>query len=44
MTGVVPYSVFALTPTTAFVLPGIAGTEAGVGAAGSNSPTRRRFS
>jgi len=39
-----PYAVFALTPTTVFGLPGIAGTEEGRGTAGAFSPTRWRFS
>jgi nitroimidazol reductase NimA-like FMN-containing flavoprotein (pyridoxamine 5'-phosphate oxidase superfamily) len=38
-----PYAVFELTPTTVLGLPGIAGTEAGEGAAGSFIPTRWRF-
>ncbi len=38
-----PYAVFALTPTTVLGLPGIAGTEEGVGKAGSFTPTRWRF-
>jgi nitroimidazol reductase NimA-like FMN-containing flavoprotein (pyridoxamine 5'-phosphate oxidase superfamily) len=38
-----PYAVYALTPTTVFGLPGIAGTEDGVGSAGAFSPTRWRF-
>jgi hypothetical protein len=38
-----PYAVFALTPTTVFGLPGIAGTEDGVGKEGSFTPTRWRF-
>jgi hypothetical protein len=38
-----PYAVYALMPTTVFGLPGIAGTEEGVGSAGAFSPTRRRF-
>jgi len=38
-----PYAVFELTPSTVLGLPGIAGTEAGEGAAGSFSPTRWRF-
>ena len=38
-----PYAVYELTPTTVFGLPGIAGTEEGVGSAGAISPTRWRF-
>jgi hypothetical protein len=38
-----PYAVYALMPTTVFGLPGIAGTEEGVGSAGAFSPTRWRF-
>ena len=38
-----PYAVFELTPTTVVGLPGIAGTEEGVGSAGSFNPTRWRF-
>lgn len=38
-----PYAVFAVTPTTVFGLPGIAGTEEGRGLAGAFSPTRWRF-
>jgi hypothetical protein len=38
-----PYAVFELTPTTIVGLPGIAGTEEGVGRAGSFDPTRWRF-
>jgi len=38
-----PYAVFELAPATVFGLPGIAGTEQGVGSAGSFSPTRWRF-
>jgi hypothetical protein len=38
-----PYAVYALTPTTIFGLPGIAGTEEGVGSAGAFTPTRWRF-
>lgn len=38
-----PYGLFELTPTTVFGLPGIAGTEKGVGREGSISPTRWRF-
>ena len=38
-----PYAVYELTPTTVFGLPGIAGTEEGVGKAGSFTPTRWRF-
>jgi nitroimidazol reductase NimA-like FMN-containing flavoprotein (pyridoxamine 5'-phosphate oxidase superfamily) len=39
-----PYAVYELRPTTVFGLPGIAGTEQGVGSAGAFSPTRWRFS
>jgi hypothetical protein len=39
-----PYAVYELRPTTVFGLPGIAGTEEGVGSAGAFSPTRWRFS
>jgi Pyridoxamine 5'-phosphate oxidase len=38
-----PYTVYALTPTTVYGLPGVAGTEQGVGKAGSINPTRWRF-
>ena len=38
-----PYAVYELTPTTVFGLPGIAGTEEGVGSAGAFSPTRWQF-
>ena len=38
-----PYAVYELMPTTVFGLPGIAGTEQGVGSAGAFSPTRWRF-
>jgi hypothetical protein len=38
-----PYGVFALTPRTVIGVPGIAGTEQGVGKAGSFHPTRWRF-
>jgi Pyridoxamine 5'-phosphate oxidase len=38
-----PYAVFDVAPTAVVGLPGIAGTEEGVGAAGSFSPTRWRF-
>jgi hypothetical protein len=38
-----PYAVYALTPATVFGLPGIAGTEEGVGSAGAFTPTRWRF-
>jgi nitroimidazol reductase NimA-like FMN-containing flavoprotein (pyridoxamine 5'-phosphate oxidase superfamily) len=38
-----PYAVFKLTPTTVLGFPGIAGTEAGEGKAGSFTPTRWRF-
>jgi hypothetical protein len=38
-----PYAVYALVPTTAVGLPGIAGTEEGVGSGGAFSPTRWRF-
>jgi hypothetical protein len=38
-----PYAVFELTPTKVIGLPGIAGTEAGVGIAGSFTPTRWQF-
>jgi hypothetical protein len=38
-----PYAVYELMPTTVFGLPGIAGTEEGVGSAGAFSPTRWRF-
>jgi Pyridoxamine 5'-phosphate oxidase len=38
-----PYAVYELRPTTVFGLPGIAGTEQGVGSAGAFSPTRWRF-
>ena len=38
-----PYAVYALMPTTVFGLPGIAGTEEGIGTAGAFSPTRWRF-
>jgi Pyridoxamine 5'-phosphate oxidase len=38
-----PYAVYELTPTAVFGLPGIAGTEEGVGSAGAFSPTRWRF-
>lgn len=38
-----PYAFFKLAPTTVFGLPGIAGTEEGVGKAGSFTPTRWRF-
>jgi hypothetical protein len=37
------YAVFKLTPTTVLGFPGIAGTEAGEGKAGSFTPTRWRF-
>jgi hypothetical protein len=39
-----PYAVYELRPATVFGLPGIAGTEQGVGSAGTFSPTRWRFS
>jgi hypothetical protein len=38
-----PYAVIELMPTKVIGLPGIAGTEAGVGSAGSFTPTRWRF-
>jgi len=38
-----PYAVYELRPTTVFGLPGIAGTEQGVGSAGALSPTRWRY-
>lgn len=38
-----PYAVYELTPTTVYGLPGITGTEEGVGSAGAFSPTRWRF-
>jgi nitroimidazol reductase NimA-like FMN-containing flavoprotein (pyridoxamine 5'-phosphate oxidase superfamily) len=38
-----PYAVYELRPTTVFGLPGITGTEEGVGSAGAFSPTRWRF-
>jgi nitroimidazol reductase NimA-like FMN-containing flavoprotein (pyridoxamine 5'-phosphate oxidase superfamily) len=38
-----PFAVYELAPTTVFGLPGIAGTEQGVGSAGAFSPTRWRF-
>lgn len=38
-----PYAVYELTPTTVVGLPGIAGTEQGVGSAGAFSPTRWGF-
>jgi hypothetical protein len=38
-----PYAVFALTPTTVFGLPGVAGTGTEEGRASSLSPTRWRF-
>ena len=38
-----PYAVYELTRTTIFGLPGIAGTEEGVGSTGAFSPTRWRF-
>ena len=37
-----PYAVYELTPTV-YGLPGITGTEEGVGSAGAFSPTRWRF-
>jgi nitroimidazol reductase NimA-like FMN-containing flavoprotein (pyridoxamine 5'-phosphate oxidase superfamily) len=38
-----PYAVYELRPTTVYGLPGIIGTEQGVGSAGAFSPTRWRF-
>jgi len=38
-----PYAVYELRLTTVFGLPGIAGTEDGVGSAGAFNPTRWRF-
>jgi Pyridoxamine 5'-phosphate oxidase len=38
-----PYAVYELEPTTAYGLPGITGTEQGIGSAGAFSPTRWRF-
>ena len=38
-----PYAVYELAPTTVFGLPGLAGTEQGIGSAGAFSPTRWRF-
>ena len=38
-----PYSVYEFRPDMVFGLPGIAGTEQGVGEAGSINPTRWRF-
>jgi hypothetical protein len=40
-----PYAVFALTPTTVFGLPGVAGTDEGSseGSEGTITPTRWRF-
>jgi hypothetical protein len=38
-----PYGVYELSPVTVYGLPGISGTEQGVGSAGAFSPTRWRF-
>ena len=38
-----PYAVYELVPEKVIGLPGIAGTEAGVGRAGAFTPTRWRF-
>jgi hypothetical protein len=38
-----PYAVYELRPRRVIGLPGIAGTEEGVGSAGAYSPTRWRF-
>ena len=38
-----PYAVYALTPTTIFGIPGVAGMEEGIGPADAFNPTRWRF-